>query len=78
MKSKPFPWRCPNCAKKEVYAVIVPYIAKIKHNEYLYDVNVSELNCAKCNSCGEITFNADSDEQIIKEFRKQILGEISS
>ena len=43
MKNKPFPWRCPNCAKKEVYAAIVPYIAKIKHNECLYDVNVSEL-----------------------------------
>jgi putative zinc finger/helix-turn-helix YgiT family protein len=71
-RTKPFPWRCPACAKKAVQPAEVGYTARIKHDGRLHDVEVPALRCTRCESCGELVLGADSDEQIIRALRDKL------
>lgn len=71
-RTKPFPWRCPACAKKAVQPAEVAYTARVKHDGRLYEVEVPALHCARCESCGELVLGADSDEQIVRALREEL------
>ena len=63
---KPFPWRCPECGKKEVRAARVAYTAEIKYDGRLYTVEIPDLFVPRCGACGELAFDIRADEQIAR------------
>lgn len=70
---KPFPWRCPKCLKREVYAATLrDYSTRVKHDGRVHDVMVGELTVAKCRACGEAVFSNETDEQISRALRDQL------
>ena len=42
-QGKPFPWRCPECGKKEVRPATLRHTSQIKHDGRLYVVEVPKL-----------------------------------
>ena len=71
-QGKPFPWRCPECGKKEVRPVTVPHTSQIKHDGRLYTVEVPKLRAPRCGACGELVFDNDADEQIAQALRDHL------
>jgi putative zinc finger/helix-turn-helix YgiT family protein len=69
---KPFPWRCPECGKKEVRAAQVPYTTEVKYDGRLYMVQIPELSVPRCGACGELVFDVRADEQIARKLRNQL------
>jgi putative zinc finger/helix-turn-helix YgiT family protein len=69
---KPFPWRCPECGKKEVWPATVQHTSRIKHDGRLYTVEVPGLIVPQCGACGELIFDNGADEQIAQAFREQL------
>lgn len=61
---RPFPRRCPRCAKKEVALGQVPYDAEIRHDGRLYKFAVPNLEIPVCRACGEKVFSVQVDEQL--------------
>ena len=71
-KSRPFPWRCPECGKKEVRSATVAHTSQIKHDGRLYSVEVPKLRVPRCEACGELMFDNAADEQIAQALREQL------
>ncbi|MCX7428971.1 MAG: hypothetical protein NTW96_25515 [Planctomycetia bacterium] len=71
-QGKPFPWRCPECGKKEVRPATVQHTSQIKHDGRLYTVEVPTLRVPRCGACGEMVFDNDADEQIAQALREQL------
>jgi putative zinc finger/helix-turn-helix YgiT family protein len=69
---KPFPWKCPECGKKEVRPATVQHTSQIKHDGRLYTVEVPRLRVPQCSACGELVFDNDADEQIAHALRDQL------
>jgi len=67
-----FPWRCPECGKKDVRPETVAHTSQIKHDGRMYVVEVPELRVPRCGSCGELVFDNEADEQIAEAFRHQL------
>jgi putative zinc finger/helix-turn-helix YgiT family protein len=71
-KSRPFPWRCPECGKKDVRLATVAHTSQIKHDGRLYVVEVPKLRVPRCDACGELMFDNAADEQIAQALREQL------
>ena len=71
-KSKPFPWRCLECGKKEVWPAVVSHTSEIRHDGRLYTVKVPKLRVPRCKACGELIFENEADEQIASALREQL------
>jgi putative zinc finger/helix-turn-helix YgiT family protein len=71
-EGKPFPWRCPECGKKEVRPATVQHTSQVKHDGRLYTVEVRRLRVPKCGACGELVFDNEADEQIAQALRDQL------
>jgi putative zinc finger/helix-turn-helix YgiT family protein len=71
-KDKRFPWRCPECGKREVRPATVQHTSEIKHDGRLYTVEVSDLRAPRCSACGELVFDNDVDEQIARALREHL------
>jgi putative zinc finger/helix-turn-helix YgiT family protein len=71
-QGKPFPWRCPECGKREVRPSTVRHISEIKHDGRLHTVEVPRLRVPKCDACGEMVFDNDADDQIAKALRQHL------
>jgi putative zinc finger/helix-turn-helix YgiT family protein len=69
---KPFPWRCPECGKKEVRPATIRHTSQIKHDGRLYEISVPELRVPKCGACGELVFDNVADEQIGQALRQHL------
>jgi len=69
---KPFPWKCPECGRKEVRPVTIPHTSEIRHDGRLHVVELSALRVPRCESCGELVFDNDADEQIYRALREQL------
>lgn len=69
---KPFPWRCPECAKKEVRPASLRHTSEVKHDGRIYTVEVPRLRVPKCSACGELVFDNDADKQIAQALRDQL------
>jgi hypothetical protein len=73
MGPQEFPARCFECGNVDVYPdVISSYTAKAKHDGNLYEFIVRELHIQKCRSCGEVTFDSRSDEDISQGLRDHV------
>jgi putative zinc finger/helix-turn-helix YgiT family protein len=71
-KGKPFPWRCLECGKKEVWPAVVSHTSEIRHDGRLYTVKVPKLRVPRCKACGELIFENEADEQITSALREQL------
>jgi putative zinc finger/helix-turn-helix YgiT family protein len=67
-----FPWRCPECGKKEVRPATVRHTSNVKHDGRIYVVEVPRLRIPRCRACGELVFDNDADEQIAAALREQL------
>jgi putative zinc finger/helix-turn-helix YgiT family protein len=70
--SRPFPWHCPKCRRKEVRPAIVSYRCDMAHDGRLYAVTVPELAVPRCGYCGELVFNHNAEAQIRQALRSQL------
>src|SRR5438105_4956073 len=70
-QGRPFPWFCPNCRRKDVRGVTIPYQCERFHNGQPITVVLSALNVPKCGNCGELVFTYDTEEQINLAYRAQ-------
>src|SRR5260370_11586020 len=70
-QGRPFPWFCPNCRKKEVRRVTIPYQCQRLHNGQPITVMVPALDVPQCANCGELVFTYDTEEQINRAYRAQ-------
>jgi putative zinc finger/helix-turn-helix YgiT family protein len=71
-EGKPFPWRCPECGKKEVRRATVRHSSKIKHDGRVYTVEVPRLHVPRCGACRELVFDNVADQQIAAALREQL------
>ena len=70
-KGRPFPWFCPNCRRKEVRRVTIPYQCERFHNGRPITVVLPALDVPQCGNCGELVFIYDTEEQINLAYRAQ-------
>ncbi len=68
-QSRPFPRRCGNCGRQEVYPVTLCYTAKMKHDGQVYEIEVPELRIPQCRNCQELIFSIDADDQLVAALR---------
>ena len=71
-QGKPFPWRCPECGKKEVRPAIVQHTSHVKHDGRLYTVEIPRLRVPQCGACGELVFDNEADKEIARGLREQL------
>lgn len=70
--TRPFPWRCPRCAKKEVVLEAISYDAEIRHDGRLHKFTVPNLEIPICRACGEKIFSEQVDDQINVALRSHL------
>lgn len=71
-KNRPFPWRCPECGKKEVHPAVVQHTSQIRHDGRAYTIELPELRVPRCAACGELVFDNDADQQIALALREHL------
>ena len=69
---KAFPWKCPECGKREVRCATVRHTSEIKHDGRLYTVEARRLRVPRCRACGELVFDNAADAQIAAALREQL------
>src|SRR5919201_1868093 len=71
-RDRPFPWRCGNCLKDEVYPETMSYAIDVKHDGQLYHLDIPELLIPKCRACGELVFSNSVDDQVLQALRAHV------
>lgn len=61
--SRPFPWVCPKCRKKEVRRETIPYQCERLRDGKPVTVAL-ELSVPRCGHCQELVFDYEAGEQI--------------
>jgi hypothetical protein len=69
--ARPFPWFCPNCRRKEVRRVTIPYQCQLLYKGQPVTIVLPDLAVPKCSNCGELVFDYEADEQINQAFEMQ-------
>ena len=69
---RPFPHYCAECGRSEVRPAVIEYDAEVKHDGRLIRFSIPELRVNKCNSCGEVFFDAATDAQISQGLRERL------
>jgi putative zinc finger/helix-turn-helix YgiT family protein len=69
---QPFDCPCPVCGKGELLSTIIAYDAEIKHDGRLYLFPIPRLQVNKCSACGEVFFDAATDDQISQALREHL------
>jgi DNA-binding transcriptional regulator YiaG len=57
------------CLQKTVHPVAMPYKATARFDGQLYELDIPDLQIAKCSNCGELDFSNRTDDQITAAFR---------
>jgi putative zinc finger/helix-turn-helix YgiT family protein len=71
-QGRAFPWRCPECGKKEVRSATVRHASEVRYDGRVYTVEVPRLRVPRCRACGELVFDNSADEQIAAALREQL------
>ena len=72
MNSPQEPRQCPDCNAIELCPAIVPRDCRVKHDGIAYSFVVPDLHVWKCRSCGELTFDDETNEQISQGLRDHL------
>jgi putative zinc finger/helix-turn-helix YgiT family protein len=70
--TKPFPWKCGGCGERVVQSASVDYSVTIEHDGRSYEVEVPELQVARCEACGEVVLDDEANERISDAVRAQL------
>ncbi len=70
-KQRPFPWRCPQCRVRAVFPAVVPYQTSVKYGSAMYCIDLPLMEIPRCQSCGEMVFTSQVDEQINAQLREK-------
>jgi putative zinc finger/helix-turn-helix YgiT family protein len=68
---RPFPWKCAECGKREVYPVEEDYPAAFLHDGRTYRFTVSGLRVFRCRKCGAGVLDTAASERISRAFRRE-------
>ena len=71
-RDRPSTRPCPECGKGDVRSVTIAYDAEIKHDGRLYAFPIPELLVNRCDACGEVFFDAATDDQISQALRNHL------
>ena len=71
MKTKPFPWMCPDCRQKTVSPVLSNYQLPAVHDGSSYDVVIRDALVPTCSRCGQAVVTDELSAQITDELRRQ-------
>lgn len=71
-EGRAFPWKCPECGKKDVSRRTIRHVSQIKHDGRVYTVEVPRLHVPRCRSCGELVFDDMADAEIAAALRQQL------
>lgn len=69
--SRPFPWSCPKCRRKEVRRTTIPYQCQRTHNGQSITVVLPALAVPRCEHCGELVFDYEAEQQINRAYQLQ-------
>src|SRR5712691_5446239 len=69
--ARPFPWFCPNCRRREVRRVTIPYQCQLLYQSQPVTVVLANLAVPKCGNCGELVFDYEADDQLNRAFEAQ-------
>ena len=70
-RSRPFPWFCPRCRRKEVWRTPIPYQCQRIYQGRPITVVIAELAVPRCAHCGELDFDYEAEEQINQAYQAQ-------
>jgi len=71
-KHRPFPWRCTQCGKEEIYPKPTDYTTVETHDGRSYVLILPDLSVPTCRYCGDQLITTKVDEQITSALRSQI------
>ena len=66
---KPFPWKCGTCRQRGLVPAVLDYQTEIGHDGRLYQLSLPALKVFRCEQCGAIILNDDSDQKITAGLR---------
>ncbi len=69
---KPFPRWCARCRTKTVWPVTVAHRTSVNYEGRPHEVEVPRLVVPRCETCGELHFDAYADEQITAAIRARM------
>src|SRR5258708_29739432 len=72
--TRPFPWFCPNCRRKEVRRATIPYQCQRLYKGQPVTVVLAGLAVPHCDNCGELVFDYEAEEQINPSYPAQTGG----
>lgn len=71
MPNRSFAKKCGNCRQKTMALAVVSYPVEMQHDGSLYSFVIPALEVPKCTNCGEISLDAEADQQIDSAFRRE-------
>src|SRR5260370_301852 len=71
VRSRPFPWFCSRCRRKEVWRTTIAYACQRLYQGRPISIVVAELAVPRCAHCGELDFDYEADDQINRAFEEQ-------
>ena len=63
---------CSTCGKGELLSATISYEAEIKHDGRLHKFSIPNLQVNKCETCGEVFFDATSHDEISQALREHL------
>jgi uncharacterized Zn finger protein len=72
-KPKPFPHRCPECGKQEVYPETIRYKTSRKVSGVLYTFETPDVIVNKCRHCGQYSIPQRTLDQVEEYFQTVIV-----
>ena len=70
--ARPLDCPCPVCGKGELLPETIAHDAEVKHDGRLYSFQIPKLQVKKCGACGEVFFDAATDDQISQALREHL------
>jgi hypothetical protein len=65
-----FPRKCPNCRERQLNLVTELYETTFEHDGREYKISIPLLEFLSCSACGNRILPNDSEDIVLKEFRK--------
>ncbi len=72
IETKPFPWTCFSCGRREVVPAVGPYSTRVKHDGRSYKLEILDLKAPRCANCGDLQITNAADEQIRVALREKV------
>jgi putative zinc finger/helix-turn-helix YgiT family protein len=72
VRSRPFPWKCPNCREAAVYPERMLFRTEAKHDGRTYPLEIPDLEVPRCRECGEKVISHAVDDAVVQALRDHL------